>query len=596
MIAQQQSAQWVEIGSTDDLKDGRLVKRLGDRQVVVIESGGRLYALDNRCPHEGYPLAVGRVNDEACTLTCEWHNWKFALEDGSARFGEEGARAYPLRVDGGRILIDLTPPPVEDQMAERLASLREGLVNFETGRIAREAARLLDLGMLPAEVMRQGALHNAEREEYGWGHALAVIADCTSLAEFYPDEATVPTVRALFASADPVRRYAPRPTPASQPPTDPAGEREFRRRIETEDIDGAEALLAGAIESGAPTAEVARWLTHAATDHFLGFGHQMIYVHKLSQFAARVGWEPLLPLIPSLVPSIAWATRYDKLPEMRGYIAQLSDAESSFPALLAKQAAVAAGARWDSGRFRHRVLFGKHTDAFEAVHAALGAGVALDDVARELVLAAAERMLRFDTAWETSHDEAVWDDGGWLEVTHLLTHANATRSLLAQGATPEVLRSLYHSAWFINDQKRFDRADGARADEAPLPLLEVAPGDVGPSLRESITAHDEPAALAHVRQWRRTELDRGPLYEALGREAVEADDGRFIIQAHVLKTCHAAIEESRLLNGHAEADLPLLAAVRFAATPRKQLAVYDQALNAARGTAPRPPRPARIDG
>ncbi len=585
---------WTEVGSLDDMKDGRLVKRLGDRQVVVIESQGQLYALDNRCPHEGYPLAVGRVNDAACTLTCEWHNWKFALADGAAQFGEEGARSYPLRVDGGRIFVDLTPPAVEDQMSERLISLREGLHKFEAGRIAREAARLLDLGMLPAEVMRQGALHNAEREEYGWGHALAVIADCVSLAEFYPDEAVVPTVRALFASADPVRRYPERPTPEVEPPSDVAGEQEFRRRIEHEDIDGAEALLTGAIEGGAPSSEIARWLIGAATDHFLGFGHQMIYVHKLSQFADKVGWEALLPIVPALVPSIAWATRYDKLPEMRRYITQLSEVESTFPSLLAKQNG--AGARWDSARFRQQVLFGKQTEAFEAVHAALGAGVALDEVARELVLAASERMLRFDTTWETSHDEAVWDDGGWLEVTHLLTHANATRSLLARGATPEVLRSLYHSAWFINDQKRFDRADGARADEGPLPSVDANAEEVGDSLRESIFDRDEASALAHIRQWRRTELDRAPLYAALGREAVEADDGRFIQQAHVLKTCHAAIEESRLLGGHPEADLPLMAATRFAATPRKQLAVYDQALNAARSTQPRPARVARIDG
>lgn len=590
MTTAAEAGNWTEVGPIDDLRDGRLVKRLGDRQVVVIESDWRLYALDNRCPHEGYPLAVGRVNDEACTLTCEWHNWKFALDDGAAEFGEEGAHSYPLRVDGARIFVDLMPPRVEDELGERLRSLREGLHRFQSGRIARDAARLLDLGMLPAEVMRQGALHNAEREEYGWGHSLAVIADCISLAEFYPDQAIVPTVRGLFASADTVRRYPERPVPNAETPSDEAGEREFRRRIDTEDIDGAEAMLRGAIESGAPSGEIARWLTHAATDHFLGFGHQMIYVHKLSQFADKVGWEPLLPVIPS----IAWATRYDKLPEMRRYITKLADVEESFPALLAKQNG--AGARLDSGRFRQQVLFGKNLDAFEAVHGALGAGVALDDVARELVLAAAERMLRFDTAWETSHDEAVWGDGGWLEVTHLMTHANATRSLLARGATPELLRSLYHSAWFINDQKRFDREDGARADEQTLPSVEVSAEAVGDWLREAIFDRDEASALAHVRQWRRTELDRAPLYQALGREAVEADDGRFIQQAHVLKTCHAAIEESRLLGRHPEADLPLLAATRFAATPRKQLAVYDQALNAARSTKPRPARVARIDG
>jgi hypothetical protein len=62
----------------------------------------------------------------------------------------------------------------------------------------------MTLGMLPAEVMRQGAIHNAEREEYGWGHALAVIADCASLGEFYDGEVAVPTLRALLAAGEPV--------------------------------------------------------------------------------------------------------------------------------------------------------------------------------------------------------------------------------------------------------------------------------------------------------------------------------------------------------------------------------------------------------
>ena len=62
MTTAAEAGNWTEVGPIDDLRDGRLVKRIGDRQVVVIESDGRLYALDNRCPHEGYPLAVGRVN------------------------------------------------------------------------------------------------------------------------------------------------------------------------------------------------------------------------------------------------------------------------------------------------------------------------------------------------------------------------------------------------------------------------------------------------------------------------------------------------------------------------------------------------------
>jgi hypothetical protein len=436
----------------------------------------------------------------------------------------------------------------------------------------------MSLGMAPAEVMREGALHNAEREEYGWGHALAVIADCTSLAEFYEGDVAIPVIRALTASSEPVRRYKRRQVPEAET-TDARGEREFRRRIEDEDIDGAEALFRGALEGGIGDRELSRWLLNAASDHFLGFGHQMIYVFKAAQMADHAGWDALRPILPSIVPSIAWATRYDKLPEMRKYTRRLHDIEHTLPSLAAKQRRPRTNI--DGARFRNDVLFGKGDAAFEAVHGALSDGVHVDAIARELVLAASERMLRMDIEWELSHDEKVWDEGGWLEVTHLLTHANATRQLFRRGVSPEGLRSLYHSAWFINYQKRFDHADGERYDARPLPEPEGATADeLAAEYRAAVQEKRADEALGIVRRWTRSELPADELLRAMGREGTEVDDGEFIMQAHVIKTTHAAIEEHRQMGAHAEADLPLLAATRYLASPRKMEPVYDLALNA----------------
>jgi nitrite reductase/ring-hydroxylating ferredoxin subunit len=569
------AARWIAAADLADLRDGRKVVRVEDRQIALFQVGDRIFAVDNRCPHMGYPLAMGSVRGE--TLTCDWHNWKFNLGDGGCLRGEEDVRSYDVRLDGGRILVNLAPEPVEDLMAKHLASLREGLHKFESGRIARDAARLLALGMTPAQVMREGAIHNAEREEYGWGHALAVIADCTSLSEFYDGEEAIPAVRALLSASEPVRRYPSRPTPENEPP-DRAGEQEFRRRIEEEDVDGAEAWFRGALAGGISDRELSRWLLNAASDHFLGFGHQMIYVFKATQMADAFGWEAMRPILPAIVPSIAWATRYDKLPEMRRYIRQVHQIEQQLPAIAEKQRAPRAG--FDGARFRAAVLFGRGDAAFEAVHAALTAGVHVDLVARELALAACERLLRMDIDWELSHDEKVWDEGGWLEITHLLTHANATRRLLRRGVTPEGLRSLYHSAWFINYQKRFDHTDGRRADAGPLPEPHGdTPDELAAEYRQAIQDKRIEEAMGVVRRWGRLELPKDGLLRALGREAVEVDDGTFISVAHVLKTSHAAIQEHRDLGTHPEADLPLLAATRYVASPRRQNPVYDLALN-----------------
>jgi hypothetical protein len=41
---------------------------------------GRIFALDNRCPHIGFPLERGSVEDGI--LTCHWHHARFDHESG----------------------------------------------------------------------------------------------------------------------------------------------------------------------------------------------------------------------------------------------------------------------------------------------------------------------------------------------------------------------------------------------------------------------------------------------------------------------------------------------------------------------------------
>src|SRR5262245_47231293 len=68
-------------GRLEELKaKGRLVMRGGHRPILVIHDRGRVFALDNRCPHMGFPLERGSIEDGI--LTCYWHHARFALESG----------------------------------------------------------------------------------------------------------------------------------------------------------------------------------------------------------------------------------------------------------------------------------------------------------------------------------------------------------------------------------------------------------------------------------------------------------------------------------------------------------------------------------
>jgi nitrite reductase/ring-hydroxylating ferredoxin subunit len=68
-------------GSLDQLKGkGRLVMHGAHRPILVVHDRGRVSALDNRCPHMGFPLDLGSVEDGI--LTCHWHHARFDLASG----------------------------------------------------------------------------------------------------------------------------------------------------------------------------------------------------------------------------------------------------------------------------------------------------------------------------------------------------------------------------------------------------------------------------------------------------------------------------------------------------------------------------------
>lgn len=87
-----------------DLREG-VPRRVtvGDRAIVLVRQGGRIYALDDRCSHLGGPLCEGTL--EQGGLRCPWHGSLFALSDGSPL---EGPAAIPqpcfeTRVRAGQI-------------------------------------------------------------------------------------------------------------------------------------------------------------------------------------------------------------------------------------------------------------------------------------------------------------------------------------------------------------------------------------------------------------------------------------------------------------------------------------------------------------
>src|SRR5918994_4055654 len=136
------SQKYVEVGPLEGLKSPTVVSG-GRHGIAVFISDGKPYAVDNRCPHMGFPLHRGTVRDGI--LTCHWHHARFDLESGGTfdQFADE-ARVFPVEVRDGEVWVDLTPR--EDRLAHPRQRLRDGLERNISLVLAKSVLGLLGEG------------------------------------------------------------------------------------------------------------------------------------------------------------------------------------------------------------------------------------------------------------------------------------------------------------------------------------------------------------------------------------------------------------------------------------------------------------------
>lgn len=79
---------------------------VGDRELALFRLGGRVYALDNECPHRGAALAFGEVHGEE--LRCPLHAWPFHIPSGACpEFPGVAVATYPVQVESGEVYVEL---------------------------------------------------------------------------------------------------------------------------------------------------------------------------------------------------------------------------------------------------------------------------------------------------------------------------------------------------------------------------------------------------------------------------------------------------------------------------------------------------------
>jgi len=289
---------WTKSVSIEDLEKKQvMVFRHKAKQIVVVRQNQQIFALDNRCPHEGYPLSQGSVGED-CVLTCQWHNWKFDLSTGTCVVGRDDVRTYPTKEEAGFIWVDLAPLPPEMILKKISESLLKGLHDRDLGQIARELIRFHFNQLDPLDAITEVLEWSHSQLEFGSTHAYAGLADWLT--------------EALDHIAWDVIRHQEYPYPQGNLPyTD----NDFLKAIEAEDEHQAIALIRGALQAGLGIDDLEKTLTEAALNHYNDFGHSLIYVLKTTQVIQRLGKSVEQPLLFSLIRHLCYTTREDLIPD-----------------------------------------------------------------------------------------------------------------------------------------------------------------------------------------------------------------------------------------------------------------------------------------
>ena len=435
--------------------------------IAIFIYDSKICAVDNRCPHMGFPLNQGTVKDGI--LTCHWHHARFDLMNGGTFDQWAGdVTSFPVEIrNGNEVWIDVSSAVVADTdsyQQQHRGLLENGLKRNIPLMIAKTViAKLGDSknseGASEKEMLNAfhiGLEFGSNYKQSGWGQGLT-IHTCMMNINPYLDTEDKPYAlyHGLSAVAQDCASMPPRfkipPLPQPWPDLSTI-KRWFRQFIESRDAQAAERCIITAIRFGANSSQIADILFAAATDHrFLDIGHVLDFTNKTLEALDTVRWnnkELVESVVSSLVPGYANAERMEESNSWRYPIDLIDILEKAFqklPTILNDRSRKRGQAGedkitaiWNQRNQLLTILLGDDPPLIaNSLLDALSEGATEEELASIVAYAAAIRIVQFHTRNEFSD---------WDAVLHTFTYTNAVHQGIRRVPTPELLRGIFDGA------------------------------------------------------------------------------------------------------------------------------------------------------
>lgn len=485
---------WISVGTREDLRQRNVVTVQGrDRRIAVFWNHGDPQALDNRCPHMGFPLDQGSVHEGI--LTCHWHHARFALKGGCAfDLYADDIPTFAIREENGVIEVSDEPDAMPTEGYYR-ARLRRGLEQNLSLLQAKSIVGLLKSGVPVVEVLRELVNFGCENHD-AWADGMTLIALMGRLDPVLSEKTRIYGL--CWASRQLAANCAGRPHRRERGALTGADESLerlqdwFREFVLMRHLDGAERALLTANRLCRDQSDRQRTLSSAILQRvYLDTGHLYDFAnkaHELGEILTTEGaadvWPQLLPLlVPEAVAgrgeedSGSWRNPFDLISAIRA-------AESSVKKVEPGRGAIPDG-------LRDILLGGDYQAVLDAIVSALQAQADPESLAREVALAAAWRLAHFSPSNEL---------GDWFGPMHTFTYANAVVQSLKRAPTAELLPAILHGAMAVF-QDRFLNVPPGGYPKADAASLAAAPETLDHLLEMMDRAPQPRNVIAEVIAW-----------------------------------------------------------------------------------------------
>ena len=431
----------IRVASHVELKRAGVIVVPGPRRrIAVFADGDAVYAVENNCPHMGFPLDRGSVRDGM--LTCHWHQARFDLRSGCTfDLWADDVPRHETWIEDGVVYVRGESQTAHDAEHHR-ARLQRGMEqNIGLVQAKSILALLSDDASVTRLVKSAVAFASVNLPQFSEG-----LTRLACVARLYPlltrETAYQGLYYAIRAIADEASTSPPRRArmPLLEPHDLATLKGWLKQWVQTRHRDGAERTALTGLRELSP-AQNAELIFAAATERlYANGGHELESCNKVFELIELLGAAEAPQLVPLLIRGLTEARGREESTNWHHpveLVAPLRALEQRLPTVLDRP----DNSAWAPSPALTDLILGDDPLATIAgLEQALRDGAPALLIARHVAYAAALRLARFATSNEVTD---------WFNPQHTFIYCNGTYQAVRRAPVPDVVRGIFHGAMAV---------------------------------------------------------------------------------------------------------------------------------------------------